>query len=147
MSKNSRQKRTAKRKLALALLAQSRNPPMVATKGHVRSVWSKAMPAVDMSKPGKSSRLEPRWSPLDGSGKVGKSVKGNFVPKPKHAFKADGILVKHLPDVEPVQVETLEEEIRAYSRQAGPRANPTIPNSTLARERSRAVARLRKREE
>jgi len=138
MAKNSRQKRTAKRKLALALLAQSRNPPMVATKGHVRSVWSKAMPSVASA---------PNWTTMDGSGKVGKSVKGNFVPKPKHVFKSDGILVKRLPDVEPVQVETVEEEIRAYSRQAGPRANPTIPNSTLARERSRAVARLRKREE
>jgi len=42
--RNARQKRTAKRKLALALLAHDRNPPMVASKGAIRSVWTKAMP-------------------------------------------------------------------------------------------------------
>ncbi len=44
MAKNARQKRAAKRKLALSLLAHDRNPPMVACEGTVRSVWSKAMP-------------------------------------------------------------------------------------------------------
>lgn len=44
MAKNARQKRTAKRKLALSLLAHDRNPTMIAQKGAVRSVWTKAMP-------------------------------------------------------------------------------------------------------
>lgn len=44
MAKNAAQRRAAKRKLALSLLAHARNPPMVASEGNVRSVWSKAMP-------------------------------------------------------------------------------------------------------
>jgi hypothetical protein len=44
MSLNARQKRTRKRKLALAALAASRNPPTVAREGIVRSVWTKTMP-------------------------------------------------------------------------------------------------------
>ncbi len=44
MAKNARQRRAAKRKLALSDLAHARNPPMVSREGAVRSVWSKTMP-------------------------------------------------------------------------------------------------------
>lgn len=44
MAKNSRQRRTEKRKLALSMLAHARNSPMVSSQGAIRSVWSKAMP-------------------------------------------------------------------------------------------------------
>lgn len=44
MAKNARQKRAAKRKLALHDLAVTRNAPMVARTGFVRSVWTKVLP-------------------------------------------------------------------------------------------------------
>jgi len=113
MALNSRQKRTRKRKLALALLATSRNPPMVASKGSVRSVWSKTMPP-------RAVIREQAW---EGSGKVGKSVKGRFVPKPKPVFTADGSPVKSLEKSEMLTAATkqhgqLNREAQVASRTA-----------------------------
>lgn len=44
VAKNARQRRTAKRTLALKLLAADRNPSTQPVEGHVRAVWSKTMP-------------------------------------------------------------------------------------------------------
>ena len=71
MAKNARQRRAAKRKLALALLAHDRNPMMIAREGIVRSVWSKTLPSGYArvpfhGKPGRDrSHERPRFA-LDG---------------------------------------------------------------------------------
>lgn len=86
MSLNSRQKRTRKRKLAISLLAKSRNPSMIATEGNVRSVWSKTM----------WTSIRPRVQNWEGSGKRGHVVKGKVKSAPKPSFRADGMPVKLL---------------------------------------------------
>jgi len=102
MSLNARQKRSRKRKLAIALLATSRNPSTIASEGRVRSVWSKTMPPVDLSKPGtgKTSRYAPHMSSLGSSGQRGKSVKGHLVRPKGKSMTADGLVVRKLEDFE-----------------------------------------------
>lgn len=96
MARNSRQKRSQKRKLAIALLAKVRNPPMVASEGRVRSVWGKTMPPARVG-PGKASDVLDtayRRSNWEARGTVGKVVKGHVVKPPKPLYRADGSPVR-----------------------------------------------------
>lgn len=83
MALNSRQKRARKRKLALAMLAVSRNPTTQVDKGHVRSSSSKLhkLPVNPDARKKTSGFIPLREAPWESRGKVGRSVKGKLVPK------------------------------------------------------------------
>lgn len=132
MALNSRQKRARKRHLALQALAKSRNQPMVATEGRVRSVWSKTLPPV-------ANIRQQAW---EGSGKA--------IRAPSTRFKVDGAKVDKLGYAKIIDtVDDLGKPlvVAIGSNLDAPHVTIAIPNSRLTTERQRAIARLRKREE
>lgn len=104
MALNARQRRTRKRKLALALLAKARNPSMLPEEGHVRAAWTKTVyngeslnmrsllgPAksVDGKRAGRKGQhivkpVKPRFIGVRSNEPLDETPRAVFVPKDRH---------------------------------------------------------------